>query len=247
VGRLEVPGVEEKIQMPASLVLPQNLPSIARARLPEAYEAARDAIEKCARIDECKDWADKSAAMASYAKQSKDETLFNHAVKIQARAIKRCGELLAAITPKQGANQEHSGEPRPKVQTRTAAARAADLTEHEKKTALRVAAVPKETFEALVEAEKPVTVTALAAVGTKAKPKPLFDLEGKSPADFKAATAALGAVQDFAKFVLRTDPNQIARGLGGDEVRALSSGLARIADWIEGLQTALEKASETEK
>jgi hypothetical protein len=58
------------------------------------YEAAKTSLEKCSSIDECREWVDKSAALASYARQSQDETLLKMAVRIQARAIKRCGELL---------------------------------------------------------------------------------------------------------------------------------------------------------
>ena len=56
-------------------VLPAQLPSIANAQLPEKYEAAKTALAECARIDECKDWADKAHAMASYAKQADDDSL----------------------------------------------------------------------------------------------------------------------------------------------------------------------------
>jgi hypothetical protein len=51
--------------------------------------AAKVAISECAHIDECKDWADKSEALASYAKQAKDDELRNMAERIQARAIRR--------------------------------------------------------------------------------------------------------------------------------------------------------------
>lgn len=85
-------------------------PSIAAARLPAVYESAQRALADCAKIDECKSWADKAAAMASYAKQSDDKTLFNFAVKIQARAIRRCGELLREIEPATGAHLKREGE-----------------------------------------------------------------------------------------------------------------------------------------
>ena len=74
-----------------------QLPDIATAKLPAAYTVAKRALAECGKIDECKDWADKAAALASYAKQSKDESLFKAAARIQARAIRRCGELLKEI------------------------------------------------------------------------------------------------------------------------------------------------------
>ena len=47
-----------------------SLPSVNGARLPRTYEAARAALAECQQLDECKDWADKAAALASYAKQA---------------------------------------------------------------------------------------------------------------------------------------------------------------------------------
>ena len=83
-------------------LVPRNfsiLPSVAHARLPATYDAAKLAISRCARVDECKDWADKMAALGSYAKQSHDESLRKMAERIQARAIERCGELLKELAP----------------------------------------------------------------------------------------------------------------------------------------------------
>ena len=74
-----------------------QLPSISNAQLPAAYSVAKKALAECEKIDECKDWADKAAALGSYARQSKDESLFKLATRIQARAIRRCGELLKEI------------------------------------------------------------------------------------------------------------------------------------------------------
>lgn len=67
---------------------------IQEAPLPAVYERAAQALAECTRIDECQDWADKAEALASYARQSKDDSLRKMADRIQARAIRRCGELL---------------------------------------------------------------------------------------------------------------------------------------------------------
>jgi hypothetical protein len=48
---------------------------VETAQLPESYEAAKRAIAKCARLDECSEWADKAAAIASYARQADDVEL----------------------------------------------------------------------------------------------------------------------------------------------------------------------------
>ena len=53
--------------------------SSANARFPATYESAKAALANCVRLDECKDWADKAAALASYAKQANDEELMKQA------------------------------------------------------------------------------------------------------------------------------------------------------------------------
>ena len=82
--------------------LPSDLPPIGKARLPATYEGAKVALAECTRLDECQDWADKAEALASYAKQAQDDELRKMADRIQARAIRRCGELLQQIASASG-------------------------------------------------------------------------------------------------------------------------------------------------
>ncbi len=84
-----------------------DLPSIANASLPSLYSKAQTAIAECARIDECKDWADKAQALASYAKQANNREMYNTALRIIARAYRRCGQLLKEIEPGTGGQPFH--------------------------------------------------------------------------------------------------------------------------------------------
>ena len=73
--------------------------------------------------------------------------------RIQARAIRRCGELLKQIEPDKGGyhrNYAHDGTDT--SITRAEAAREAGLSERQKVTALRVASVPQPEFDAAVTA-----------------------------------------------------------------------------------------------
>jgi hypothetical protein len=97
---------------------------------------------------------------------AKDDELFRLATRVRARAIRRCGELLAEI--------KDINRGRPKILegglpnlTRTRAAEEAGLSEWQKKTALRVAEVPTDEFESAVEAERPATITVLAEQGMR--------------------------------------------------------------------------------
>lgn len=144
-----------------------NLPDIASASLPAAYESAKTALANCDKIDECKDWADKAAAMASYAKQADDDSLMNHAKRIRVRAIRRAGKLLEQIQPAPGRQKNRGGG---SPNSRRAAARSAGMSEDQQKQAQRVARVPENDFNDQVESDSPPTVTALAEQGKKSSP-----------------------------------------------------------------------------
>src|ERR1700719_1283840 len=90
--------------------LPSDLPPIAKAKLPATYEGAKTALAACTRIDECQDWADRAEALASYARQAQDDALRKLADRIQARAIRRCGELLGQIKNAAGPPSQEIGE-----------------------------------------------------------------------------------------------------------------------------------------
>ncbi|HEY2859966.1 MAG TPA: hypothetical protein VGJ21_16210 [Terracidiphilus sp.] len=166
----------------------------ASAPLPRAYEAARTALAQCTRIDECAEWANRSHALASYARQANDDTLQKHATRIQARAIRRCGELLKEFDARpqngnripadpSGAKQKVGAPP---LVSRRDAAVSAGLSVEQQKTAVRVANVPAASFEAQVESDDPPTVTKLAELGRKSRPP--VDLQGRDPKDFSQAT-----------------------------------------------------------
>src|SRR5262245_8939543 len=112
-----------------------ELPAIRGAKLPSSYAAARTALADCVRIDECKKWANKAQALASYARQADDTALERFAIRIRARAIKRCGELLQEIKPDSGGRPSKTRTANGTSFGRTAAATAAGLSKRQKDTA----------------------------------------------------------------------------------------------------------------
>jgi len=184
-------------------------------------------------MDECQNWADKAEALASYAMQAKDETLRKHADRIQARAINRCGELLRAVPSGQGKSNQHTvlREGALQKQDRTQAAEDAGLSEFQRKTALRVAAVPAAQFESLVESDNPPTVTQLAELGKKAKP--LVDLGDISPSDYALATSAQGALRSFAAFCEKHDAARVAQAFKPHEVEGMRRFVAAVDGWLD--------------
>ncbi len=153
------------------------LPEEESAPLPARYEAARVALAECERIDECKDWADRMAALASYARQAEDDSLFLLARRIQVRAVRRSGELLRQFDGR-GRPKNGRGAPTILPPSRQQVAAAAGLSRDQTIQAVRVANVPAARFEEAVEGNDPPTVTELAEWGKgdgKARPTRLVD------------------------------------------------------------------------
>ena len=215
-----------------ALALPANLPSIAHAKLPATYEAAKNALAECSRVDECQDWADKMAALASYAKQSEDTELEKLALRIRARAIRRCGELLKLIEPKNGARTDVApADGAAGRLTRTQAARSAGLSERQQTTAVRVANIPEPEFTAAVDSDAPPTVTALADRGKRPAPTPPaapVPAVKPAPEGFVQATYAIGTLKQFADFCERHDPALVANGVMKSEVKDIQRQVAVI-------------------
>lgn len=213
------------------MALPANI-NVAGARLPETYEAAKVALTKCNNIDECVDWADKAAALASYAKQSEDDTLERMAMRIRGRAVRRAGELLQQIAPARGANQNIMASGGHKVLSRKDAGEAAGMSERQIKTAVRVANVPTEDFERAVESEDKVTVTELATMGKQTGPAPDYR-QGRPTEQFQAATHTVGAMRRFAEKCAEHDAAYVAAGVLPHEVSEARSLVASLDAWLD--------------
>lgn len=211
---------------------------VESANLPARYEAARQALAECTRVDECKDWADKALALASYARQAKDDTLEKQAIRIRARAIRRAGELLRMMNA-QGARTDQLPEGDHRKLTQQEAARLAGMSEHQEKQAVRVARVPEGDFEAAVESESPPTLTKLAEAGTRNRHLDPF-LSSPKPAGFADATQALGRLRDFARFCSRHEAELVARGVLPHEAEEARQWVASIDGWLDRFVVNLE-------
>jgi hypothetical protein len=208
-------------------MMPTNI-NVAQARLPARYEQAKVALSSCANIDECKDWADKAQALASYAKQANDDELLKMSTRIRDRAIRRAGELLKQIEPARGANQNIGGGTSPKVITRKEAAADAGLSPDQAKMAMRIANVPAESFEAQVESANPPTASKLAAQGKRPAPQPVIDLKGRNPQEFNRSLHFIAEVQEYADVISQTDLDLILPGLTPDEADKVRIAIAKI-------------------
>jgi hypothetical protein len=203
------------VQVPPPVGLPPG-------RYPDNYQAARAALDTCARVDECAAWANRAHALASYAKQAKDETLKNYALRIHARAVRRCGELLAQVPPAGGRRTDRGRRGPP---TRGQVARAGGLSRGQMRAALQVSQVPAEAFEIAVESEAPPTVTRLAAMGVTRPGR----------WDRPSSARLLFTLQQLVGLMAATTPEEVTRHLSARGRALLGEQLNTVLKWCAGL------------
>jgi hypothetical protein len=92
------------------------------------------------------------------------DTLRKMADRIQARAVRRCGELLKQFDGRGGDRTKTDGAVS-SAPSRKEAAQQAGLSERQPVTSVRVANIPADMFESLIESDNPPTVTKLAEIG----------------------------------------------------------------------------------
>jgi len=205
-----------------------NLPmNISAASLPQTYERAKVALSECSKIDECKSWSDKAAALASYAKQADDDELQLMAQRIRARAIRRAGEIMKQIEPRTGNQHTVLKEGDHLKQNRTNAAREAGMSDWQQKTALRVANLSDEEFDRQIESDAPPTVSQLAEQGKKPR-KNIVDLKGRDPKEFSMATHYIGGFDYAARSLEKLPHDEAIAILTEEERRDLRDLIQRI-------------------
>jgi hypothetical protein len=147
--------------------------------LPKNYQKAVLALEECNSLDEIKDYSDKMTALALYYKQANDSVLENLATRIKHRAKRRMGELLKQFdgrglytegnqyTGQNGKNDVNVNSPN----SINYIGSSIGLTERQKTEAIRLANIPEQKFEELIESDKVPTASQLADIGTKKRVK----------------------------------------------------------------------------
>ena len=201
-----------------------SLVTPAQAKLPATYENAKRALEQCADIDECQEWANKAEALASYARMADDETLMKMATRIKANAIRRAGELLKQVDGR-GDHMKKEGD----RLSQTSIASSAGMSPHQSKQAVRLANVPAEDFDRQVEGDNPPTVTSLAEQGTQKRD---FAYQEK-PEGYAQATQLLGTVREFADFCSKNSPEKIASAIFAHEAGKARVHVSKIDSWLD--------------
>ena len=198
----------------------------SKAIMPEAYNRAVIALQECNQIDECKEWADKMSALASYWKQANDETMYKLAKRIHARAYRRAGELLKQFDARpQNAQKQKDGDV-PLISQKDVAEQNG-MSERQRKTAVRLANVPDDSFNDQVESDNFSTITQLAEQGKRdylSKPK---------PQGFAEAIQVEGAFRDLVNQMEENDPIFIIGGMDEKDISKMKEYIRKIENWCD--------------
>jgi len=226
----------------------KNLPELmagrgVNARMPLNYEAAKNAIAKCARIDECKQWEDQAVALTAYAKQIKDKDLEQAVRRIKVRAKVRMGELLTKMEARHGGWQLPNGQMTNKrgLSPRYRAGLEADIGRRGINEAVSMARVPVSERERRIETTPPITTRQLADLGRVRKFK-----TGRGVSDaYKEITGNTGwgaNLGQFSRWIAgKPAPYLAAQISAKDEADRIRKLIVSTQEWLDELEQHLEK------
>lgn len=211
---------------------------IPNARLPINYETAKAAMASLDTVDECKDWANRMAAAASYYKQSKDTYLYEVAIRVRARAVRRLGQHLAALTvPTQAERAAGAANQRKETANRVG------ISQPDAARAVRIASIHDVEFENRVEASPPPTLSQLDP-GWNAS---LYN-KVALPERLGNFTNLQAAISPLAKIALidRVSAVQLAKeieaiGIPKEHLEGLRVSVRCVSDWLDTFEQHLPK------
>jgi hypothetical protein len=122
-----------------------------KPHVPVIYEEACKALEQCISLDETKYWADKSDALAAWAKIYHDDKISRDARALKLRAYVRMGELAEQLRPVKSGGR-HGSLPGP-----ISLLVESGLTRQQAVTARGLSRAPRDKLEKIINSPRPPT------------------------------------------------------------------------------------------
>lgn len=236
------------------------------AGLPTRYVEIKRELALLQSLDLCKEWSDRAAAIRAYAQMARDPELEALARRVRAWATRRAGELLAEINP---AANHH--DPANLIATtdatdpsnfisRKAAAEEAGLSERQHKVALRIASIPLDKFEHLVEVTHPASLQDLddyarelrgdvPGIPEELQPmlrklvveavKPRSELAGRTLQEFECARIFMFETSYYLGRVKGLNLDLVRRGLSAEQLTKACEYLAALRKIVELVDEAM--------
>lgn len=219
----------------------RNLPALAKREIPRAvmplnYQQAALAIAECSRIDEVKDFEDRYVAMAVYARQIKDDSMRDAAVRIQLRARTRLGELLATIPSR----VTRPGIKPPGGNPRMQAANEFGISQVRVSENMMIARVPAETRNRLIEQTPPAKLHEFYKHDPNFKARHRHPLEKECPTMAKYAYECLNIIRNFHGALMRQgDPVVLGAELSAEY--GYADEVTELIEWLDKFEQHIPK------
>ena len=199
------------------------------ANVPIKYTTAVKALAACRNIDEAKYYADKSDALAAWAKIFKHDEAAVEAKRLKLHAYRRMGVIASELQPQHSyGGTTHGSSPGP-----GALLRQAGLKKHEASAANALARVNTRKFRKEVALERPHA--------------PSFFINTLSTASdgwLKISSSngqSGGQMASFRCFCRRYDPKEIAKTLTASESAKAKEMATEIIEWLDTLDQYLPR------
>jgi hypothetical protein len=182
--------------------------------------------------------------MEAYARQIKDRQLMIWATEIHLRAERRAGQLLRDMAAR-GERVRRGGDRRSKSSRhefdRPTLGRLG-ISPDQSSVWQQLATISEAEFERRLGQGDRASHTAESIIRDGRRPS--FDLRGRHPEDFKAATHGHGALRECAETAAEIDPSAMVRGAFVRERREMAEFIQRIRAWFDLIEHALRRSSD---
>lgn len=217
----------------------ENLPKYVQEKIPNAnvpvkYDVAVRALTACRNIDEAKHYADKSDALAAWARIYKDEHVKVEAKRLKLHAYRRMGVLAREIRP----GTERTGRKGGSIPGPVSLLKEMGLSRNEAQSASLIGAVSNKRFKNAIDLPSPPAPSTFKFKNRK----------GVSEA-WKSLTGASGRgypMTGFRGFCRNNDPKKIARALSWSEVEKVREMATEIIEWMDAFDQYLPKKAHNE-
>lgn len=192
---------------------------VSTATVPIQYNAAVKALGECRNIDEAKLYADKSDALAAWAKIYNNDRVGTEAKRLKLHAFRRMGALAIKLQPGNPGVMPHGGQGSPPGPI--SLLKELGLKRGEAQSATVLSRMPKRKFNAAVNSNTP-----------RAPSYYRYKNIGASDA-WKTIHVERDSLSSMLRYCRANDPKKLAKGLTKSEVTKAQEIATEIIEWMD--------------
>ncbi|MCM5693916.1 hypothetical protein M8037_35340 [Sinorhizobium meliloti] len=193
------------------------------------YDAMCRAIDEAYQIDEVKDIRDKALALEVYSRQAKNIEAERRACEIRLRAERKAGELRRQEQKAKGFNAASPPPPGGRTPTNDERRKELGISKKQDERWQKLAAVPKEEFEAALAEPGVPTANGIIAKIAEKRSKPMDS----------AALWLWGRMKDFERNgILADDPDRVWAEMAEHMRADMRRLVPPVCEWLNQLEAS---------